>query len=844
MNKHTTYIILLILLIAAAWGCSRKNDTFINRNFHAVTTEYNTLYNGNLALEEGLETVVANYQDNFWELLPVERLEQFETIALPGKSKTPSFERAEEKAIKAIQKHSMEIDGKERNPQIDEAFMMLGKARYYDGRFIPALESFNYILATNPLSNNIAQANVWKAKTNLRLNNEEVAIKNLRRLLELEEKNLSDQDYADATSTLAQAFINTDQPDSAAVYMVRAAQSTRNNEQKGRFWYITGQLYEQLGHVDTATMAYEEVIALNRKTPREYLINAQLRQIDNFDADRGEVELVRELLTELEENRENRPFLDKIYYQTALYFAAQDQQDSAVVYYNKSLRSPGRDTYLKSLNYVALGDLNFDQAAYLQAGAYYDSTLTALDARDRAYRQIKKKKDNLTEVIRLETLATTNDSILRLARMSVPEREAYFDDYIAELKAAEEKAAATQDAGIRNDEFYQKQQQSQAGGAFYFYNTTATAYGKDRFRQKWGDRPLQDNWRFSTTRPVQNAGVPGLPDITADIPADQASRFDRDVYMAEVPQDPVILDSLIQERDQAYYQLGLIYKEKFKENNLAIARLEQLLANEPAERLILPAKYYLYQLYRAENAFAKAESLKEELLLNYPDSRYAAIISNPNAQLEAATDTPEAQYKKLYKQFEAQEYEAVLTEADVLIDAYTGLPSVPKLELLKAMALGRLEGQEAYAKALNFIAVTYPNSAEGKQAQQLLKTQVPQLAFTTFADETISRKWKLLFPLAKDEREQAQLLREKISQAVDTLGYRKSTASVDVYNRDTLFVVVHGFNTQMGAQGFAELLRTDKTYAIKRESIPISSENYRIIQIHKNLSAYREEQLD
>jgi hypothetical protein len=36
------------------------------------------------------------------------------------------------KATKAIQKHSMNIDGRERNFQIDEAYLLLGKARYYD----------------------------------------------------------------------------------------------------------------------------------------------------------------------------------------------------------------------------------------------------------------------------------------------------------------------------------------------------------------------------------------------------------------------------------------------------------------------------------------------------------------------------------------------------------------------------------------------------------------------------------------------------------------------------------------------------------------------------------------
>jgi hypothetical protein len=41
---------------------------------------------------------------------------------------------------------------KRRNFQIDEAYLLLGKARYYDQRFIPALDAFNYIKITVAIS--------------------------------------------------------------------------------------------------------------------------------------------------------------------------------------------------------------------------------------------------------------------------------------------------------------------------------------------------------------------------------------------------------------------------------------------------------------------------------------------------------------------------------------------------------------------------------------------------------------------------------------------------------------------------------------------------------------------
>jgi tetratricopeptide (TPR) repeat protein len=185
--KTSNNTILLVLFLATlALSCSRKKDKFINRNFHAVTAEFNALYNGYNALEEGKSALNEAYFDNYWDILPIERMQVFEDVVLPGQSKNESFSKAEEKAVKAIQKHSMNIDGKEKNPQMDEAYLLLGKARYFDQRFVPSLEAFNYILYKYPASDKINRAKVWREKANIRLDNNELAIKNLKRLLKQE----------------------------------------------------------------------------------------------------------------------------------------------------------------------------------------------------------------------------------------------------------------------------------------------------------------------------------------------------------------------------------------------------------------------------------------------------------------------------------------------------------------------------------------------------------------------------------------------------------------------------------------------------------------------------------
>ncbi len=285
MKKLYFHILCGLLLIFVFEGCSRKKDNFISRNWHAVGTEYNVLYNGNIALESGRQSLIEGYTDNYWEILPIERMQILEDVSLPGQAKNADFERAEEKAVKAIQKHSMNIQGKEKNPQIDEAYLLLGKARYFDQRFVPALEAFNYILFKYPASDKINQAKIWREKTNLRLENDELAIQNLERLLR--QADIRKQDLADAASTLAQAYMNKKVLDTAITYLDMAAAATRKNEEKGRYRFIQGQLYNALDKRDSANMAFNQVIDLHRKTARIYYISAHIEKAKNFDYDSG-----------------------------------------------------------------------------------------------------------------------------------------------------------------------------------------------------------------------------------------------------------------------------------------------------------------------------------------------------------------------------------------------------------------------------------------------------------------------------------------------------------------------------------------------------------------------------
>jgi len=823
-------------------ACSTQKDKFINRNWHALNTKYNTLYNGNIAFEKGREELNASYRDDYWEILPVERLEVTDEIKLDSEDNNPNFIIAEEKATKAIQKHSMDIKDEERNSQIDEAFLLLGKNRYFDQRYIPALEAFNYVLRKYAKSDKLNEATIWREKTNMRLDNPEVAIKNLKRLFKFE--SLKDQEYADANAVLAQCYINLNAPDTAIQKLKVAQAYTKKNPEKGRYLFIIGQLYNQLGHKDSANYAFDKVIALNRKSPRVYMINAHLKKIQNTELTDANKEEMLEYLTDLEENRENRPFLDKIYREVAQFHLANQSDSVALAYYNKSLRATQGERKLNALNYQSLADYYFDQDEYKKAGAYYDSTLTNLAENTRKHRNIKKKLDNLEDVIKYEDIVQHADSVITIYQMPETERKAYFEDYIAELKRKEEEAAEKElersTAGFAA--FANSKGGKENKGKFYFYNITSLGYGKNEFKTRWGTRNLEDDWRWSNKSKTLVSEATGEA-VVANQPGQNLTedqKFSLDYYLEQIPTDVVEIDSLKAERNFANYQLGLIYKEKFKDNMLAAAKLERVLASNPEERLILPSKYNLYKIYE-ESGSPLAQNMKQDIIANHPDTRYAEILLNPQAVLEGNTDSPDARYAALFKIYQQQEFLRVITQSEEYINKFTGDPIVPKFEMLKANAIGRLQGFEPFKEALNYVALTYPNNPEGKKAEQMVEEQLPKLENKEFSPETGSTgtgNWKVVFPFKIKDDEKAMALKKRLEEAIGELHY-KNIISKDIYNLEDEFVVVHGFKSKDFALGFAELIKNNRDYRIKDENFVVLSDNYKIIQVHKNLESYK-----
>lgn len=862
--------------IAIFLACSTKRDNYINRKWHSTNTKYNVLYNGNLAMQKGIADVKATYSDDFWDLLPLERIQVMPTEQKEGEvTKNTNFERAETKATKAIQIHSMNIGGYEKNNQIDESYLMLGKSRYYENRYLPAMEAFNYILYKYPTSNNVYQAQVWREKVNLKLENEQLAIKNLNRTLKGQK--VTGQDLADIHSVLAQAFIKKNVLDSAIVSVKIAKKETKLKEEKARYTFILGQLYEKLNYSDSAYVAFQEVIDMKRKSPRSYTIYSHLKQATQFDFQTGDTVAFHKNLDKLLENIENKNFRDVIYHQKAIFYDKKGKDNLAILNYNKSIKNSSSDKYLAALNYRNISEIYYSKQNFHYVKKYLDSTLLRLPEKNNEVKATKKRLEIITDVVKYQDIISYSDSIFNISKMSNSEKVNFFQNHITKLKISDSIAAIKSadnlalseqnqksdafpgDSFIDNSDNKDKKSLGEisktknpvleqdlvkppvnSGGLqsnFYFYNAVTVAQGKLNFKKKWGDIKHGDNWKSvpeSNQNQTQNGSEEEIEEETEEETEEVGleSKYNPSFYIDQLPKDTKVLDSLNIEANYARFQLGAIFKEKLKENKLAITSFEDILVNTPQSKLVLPTYYNLFQLYGDLNN-EKALFYKQKILSEYPASRYASAINNTAINADITADS---EFNLLYKKVEEGWFREANLEIDALLKKYDGDELNAKFDMLKAKISARLFGLSAYKQALQKMVKNYPKADETKKIESILSSDIPALEALQFG--ATAKTYNLVFVTNYPNEISHKNLIEKLNQYAKVSGDRKVSVSNDIYKVDKNMIVLHGILNKVTAESVANYLKEHKDYKLKDTPIIISNEDYKVVQVNKNLEEY------
>ena len=772
LKRSIFYFPLIITLFFNS--CSTTKKGILNQEYHTLTTKFNVLFNGKEAFSIGEEILSDAFEENFYELLPVEpinlRGENIdETTIIPG------FDRAEEKAVKAIQKHSLKINDIQYNRQIDDAYLLLGKARYFDRRFFPALEAFNFLLESPTNRNSYVEGKIWREKTNIRLRNEELAIENLRPLA----RSIfpSNKFYPLANATLAESFLNLKQLDSASFYIKRAALEAPKRKNKARYLFITGQLFESLGKRDSAEWAFKEIIALKRKAPKKFLLQAKIKKtlLDTLNTLTDRVSFLQKIL----KNYENQTFEHLVNRAIGNLYLKQKEDSLALVYFDRSIDSPYLDPYTHIENNKDLADYHFKEGNYLISGNYLDKLLPLFDENSLAFKKIKRKRENLSGVIFYEQNIKQTDSIIYLMTLSKKEQLIYFENLI---NSKQEKEALKLKEEVNEKRF---QLLNRSKTSFYFYNPSLVSKGRQAYLANWGNRPNTDNWRNASSI-LNSIAIESRSNQPISIKAIIQEKPEN--FVASLPQTQKEKDSLILTNQKAYLQIGLIYKEKFNDFPLATERLKKALSLNPPKEIRVQALYHLFRMEEKKKTDV-AENYKIDLIKNYPETPFARILSDQKNYNSTGIVTPEKLYENALKLYKEQKFIETLEEIELLTVMASGKQLEPKISLLKANSLGRLNGIETWKESLMEVATTFSAFEEGIYAKGLIN----QIEKLNNLEDTgvVYKNYKWIFPFKELEREKTEIFFNSLKEVLAKHN-KRWTLSIDTYNKDYIFVVVHG----------------------------------------------------
>ena len=210
-----------------------------------------------------------------------------------------------------------------------------------------------------------------------------------------------------------------------------------------------------------------------------------------------------------------------------------------------------------------------------------------------------------------------------------------------------------------------------------------------------------------------------LAKLTKDSPEWKAKK---DALYRNIPLKKQELDASNQRMEDAYYKLGKIYKFNLEEPENAIKTFETTLSRFPNTNY-KPEIYYLLFLTSVKNN----QLWKEKLLAEFPNSSYTRLLSknggitvaaSGNIELEALKD-----YEKILMLYQAGNYSEAFAQLEMAMVTYSGSKIEDKYALLRIYLLGKLQGKEAYLKALNSFTKDYPTSALLPRVREVLESQ-------------------------------------------------------------------------------------------------------------------------
>jgi tetratricopeptide (TPR) repeat protein len=683
-------------------------------------------FNAKESVKEGLLRMDHQVIEDYTHLLPVfpENNPASSQVAIS------QMEYAVQKCLKLIANHSITKSPKrktnkseaylafaykaEYNKWIDDSYLLMGEASYYQRDFHKAQESFNYILhnfSNQPTRN---PAFLWLSRCYIQTGEYEKALLILK-LLE-RDGGLSDIVKKDLTIVKADYYITTGDLKEGVFQLTQALKMDLTRKEKGRYNFILAQLHIKLGQNAEAVAAFKRVV--KSRPPVRMSFEAKISLLE-YDA--GNPQEVSKTLAKMIKNGNNRPYLDRIYYAKGEIALKSQHLLEAIKDFRSSVSYSLDNNSQRALSSLKVARLYFEESNYRLSSCYYDSALAVVDANYPGYDEIVTKTNGLSSLVKNLDLVTREDSLQKVASLPEKDRLAYINKLIAKLNEEESQKQLALQKEQNNANYFRGQQyrgnfdnqstNSNNNSSWYFYNPVTAGLGKTEFQQIWGKRKLEDNWRRKNKISL-NPGEGDLAETSQDLQKKEVLKpklsdpKNVEFYLQDLPLTDSLMRVSHDRIKSALFAAGRIYVSILNDPAHAISLFEELNVRYPQSIYELPSWIELHKLKNNEELY------RGKITRNYPESNYAKFLLNPDffREMEIRKQLRERKYGEAMAMYKSGDYNAAGRLAAEVMALQPDSLLLPKVKFIEMIANGKNSSQDDFAKMLDTYLTDFPGS--------------------------------------------------------------------------------------------------------------------------------------
>lgn len=699
--RKSFFSVLAVSMLLLATGCSTKKNTFLNRNFHNLTSYYNVYWNGKETLLDADYLLQEQSVDNYFNVIPVFKYGNPEDTALVAEQ----ARRMMEKALITIKKHSISIRGKEYVKTIDDAYILLGKGLFYKQDYSKARSVFNFVLSEYPKNPERFEAMLWIARTYMREEEYGMALSFVSQVDAQPQQALLKETYRDLPLVQAQLCIQQEKYKEAIPYLQQGLQRAKKADVKSRIIFILGQIAQNEGDKARAVNYYRECLKLN--PPLDLVFNARLNIVLCSEGNSVAMHDVLKDLQKMLRDPKNSAYFGRIYYVMGEMAFRQGREEEAVRYMDQSIAASQGDPARTLLAAKRLSAYFYGKKEYIRSQQYYAAAAEVVEMDDPDYYTIVSRAENLADLTSYYTQLTEADTLRIVGRMDKKDQKKYAERKAKEYQKAQEAARLAREQSGGTDV------STPGRSNWYFYNQQTKNAGLAEFNRLWGRRTLEDLW-FLSAKPA--AAMLRPPSRNEEEVVEEAPKVitqaDPEYYLQDLPTTDSAfarLDSII---EPALYHVGMVYSDQLSENEEGKKYLVRLIEEFPESDYIPSACETLCKIFHQEGDMGSYQKYAAILSTRYAGTIQDQRVNNPDyyKNLEANSQTVESLYTQIYNCFLRNDFQCVLSLVGQVEEAFPINTFQEQLSFLKTMATAHVKGyNEMIPMADNFLK-SYPES--------------------------------------------------------------------------------------------------------------------------------------